>query len=388
MHRIRENKTIKRITNYYINSLYGENSKINEDKEKINFSQKKRQRENYNPPENKKNILSQKINILSKKFLTFEKFQNKIRDQLLIHKAKRNDFLSKNINFPIFSPKSSNKNIFLLENDFNTSIINNDLKKMDKIKNINNNKSKNYKNENFIYQTNKKLNIKENKNIDNYINSSKQKLLVSVYSPKNKNNENENDIFNISIKDLNNFPIYRNGKKGIKQIIISLISGIVIIGFVYFTSNDIQSSEIKNALNCFSLSSWIKICCFIVIVILIFLIYYKNKEIFTCNKIALEDFELLKKLLYDNYLGNKEEYIGLFQNQFTKDCSKSRNISESKYIKYILPIIYKNITEFNEKVYKIKHNNEIANNLIIEENDVIISGQKMKLWKYNKLSNI
>ena len=388
MNRIRENKTIKRITNYYINSLYGENSKINEDKEKINFSQKKRQRENYNPQENKKNILSQKINILSKKFLTFEKFQNKIRDQLLINKTKRNDFLSKNINSPIFSPKSSNKNIFLLENDFNTSIINNDLKKMDKIKNINNNKSKNYKNENFIYQTNKKLNIKENKNIDNYINSSKQKLLVSVYSPKNKNNENENDIFNISIKDLNNFPIYRNGKKRIKQIIISLISGIVIIGFVYFTSNDIQSSEIKNALNCFSLSSWIKICCFIVIVILIFLIYYKNKEIFTCNKIALEDFELLKKLLYDNYLGNKEEYIGLFQNQFTKDCSKSRNISESKYIKYILPIIYKNITEFNEKVYKIKHNNEIANNLIIEENDVIISGQKMKLWKYNKLSNI
>ena len=378
---------IKRLLKHFFLSLNNENSKINEDNENINFNHKKRKRELNKTQKNQNFIINSKINSFENKILSFEQFQNKIREHLRAHKIKRNDFLIKNINPPIFSPKTSNTRPLLLENNFHTpndKTINSDLKNSEEINDVINNNEKN-----FDYHTNKKINIRENNNNDNYIHSNQQKLLVSISSSKNKKNDIENGILknNIIINDTKTFPIYKNGKKIIKQISISVISGITIIGFVYFTSNENQRSEIKNALNCFSLSSWIKIFVFILIVIIIFLIYYKNKEIITYRKIALEDFEILKKLLYDNYSGNKEEYIGLFHNQFIKDCSEKKNISESKYIKFVLPLINKLIKEYNEKINNI-NNNEINNNLVIEESDIIISGQKMKLLRYKELDNI
>ena len=182
-------------------------------------------------------------------------------------------------------------------------------------------------------------------------------------------------------------PIYKNRKKQIKQICISLISGITIIGFVYFTAKEKQKNEIKNVF------SWITISCFVLIVIVIILLYYKNKELKMYNIISVEDFEMLKKLLYENYLGNKEEYIGLFQNQFIKDCSNRRNITEEKYIKFILPLINKLIKNHNEKnssnfTNNIINNNDNEYNLVIDESDIIISGQKMKLWRFINRVNI
>ena len=53
-------------------------------------------------------------------------------------------------------------------------------------------------------------------------------------------------------------------------------------------------------------------------------------------------------------------------------------------MKFIFPLINNLIVKFNEKANKnSNHNNSNReNNFIIDESDIIISGQKMKLWKY------
>ena len=117
-----------------------------------------------------------------------------------------------------------------------------------------------------------------------------------------------------------------------------------------------------------------------------------KKETFKYNEISHEDFEMLKKLLYENYFRNNDEYIGIFQNQFIKDCSNKRKMDERKYIKYIFPLITKLIEEFNNKNEENKSlyfNNDynISDfNFAIEEIDLIRDGQKMKLWKFIELS--
>ena len=103
------------------------------------------------------------------------------------------------------------------------------------------------------------------------------------------------------------------------------------------------------------------------------MLLYKN--------ISLEDFELLKKLLYENYSENKDELNkGIIKNKFISDCSSKRKLSKEKYIKHILPMLYELIDQFNYD------NNNIINdyNFIIDESDGIISGQKVKLWSFSQ----
>jgi hypothetical protein len=115
--------------------------------------------------------------------------------------------------------------------------------------------------------------------------------------------------------------------------------------------------------------------------VIIFLIYYKNNEMLFYKKISLEDFELLKKILYDNYLGRKDELNkGIIKNKFISDCSNKRKLNEEKYIKFILPMLYELIDKFN-----YDNNNKINDcKFIIDETDVIISGQKVKLWSFSQ----
>jgi mannose/fructose/N-acetylgalactosamine-specific phosphotransferase system component IID len=146
---------------------------------------------------------------------------------------------------------------------------------------------------------------------------------------------------------------------------------------VLYISKDKSYNEIKKSLNSFS----IKIICLILILVIIFLIYFKNNEMLFYKNISLEDFELLKKILFENYLGRKEELNKcIIKNKFILDCSNKRKLSEEKYIKFVLPILYKLIEKFN-----YDNRNKINDcKFIIDESDVIISGQKVKLWSFSQ----
>ena len=362
----------------------------------INFNHKKRKRD-ININTNNINTITNKT--FEDKFLSFEQFTNKIKEELKAYKEKGKQIFDKNNNYnkfniEFFNQKEHNFNnkILLMDNN-NISTNESSIRTNNNIRNININ---NYDNH---ISTQKKINNVINNSSD--INSSQKKIIINNSSPKNNTHNDDNIIINNiqsiqTIQNIQNIQIYKNKIKIIKQIGISVISGITIIGFVYIISGKNQKNEIKQILNSFSTTSLIIILCFILIVIIFVLIYYKNKnrEINIYNKISLEDFELLKKLLYENFCNNKEECIGIIQSQFIKDCSKERNISEEKYIKFILPLINKHIKEFNDKKNKNENNNFINNetnydigefNFIIDESDLEVTGQNMKLWKCVKI---
>jgi len=367
------NKEHNQLKSFILTSINSIN-KINGNKESINFKNKKRNREN------KETNYNRSVNTFENKFLSFNQFTDKIREEFRLYKSKKKDFFEYN-NIQMFTPNKSysNNNLIFGNNNNNSdnypkndiiNVINNyndyNFNNQNNNYNITNNNEKNY-----IYQTNKKLETKINNNKDVYIDTL-----------------NENILYN----EINTFPIYKKDKKIIKGIKISLISGIVIIGLVYLTSRENIKIKIKNSLSCLSNSSWLIIFCFVLVFIIVILIYHKKKETFKYNEISHEDFEMLKKLLYENYFRNNDEYIGIFQNQFIKDCSNKRKMDERKYIKYIFPLITKLIEEFNNKNEENKSlyfNNDynISDfNFAIEEIDLIRDGQKMKLWKFIELS--
>ena len=393
------NKVSKHLNSFIFSSTDSINrscqrNKLYENHKYINFNNKKRNRENETIN------FSNNLNSFENKFLSFNQFTNKIREELRAYKSKRKFIFSDN-NFQIQNLKNNNNfhsnPILLIDN-------NNDIYPKNNFINIDDNNDCKVDNKNYIinnkeninnYQTNKILNSKiPNDNKENYINTFKQNINNPTSSIGNNKFNTNNGIFN----ENKTFPIYSKREKMIKYVSISLISGMVIIGFVYFICRDNYNSGIKNVLNYFSLSSWIIIFCFILIFIVVIFVYHKNKEIYIYNKISKEDFQILKKMLYESYFKNSREYIGIFQNQFVKNCCNKRNIDEGKYIKYILPLINKLINKFNNKKKEKKiinynngnndNNNNTELNFVIDEFDIIISGQKLKLWRYNELSNV
>ena len=69
--------------------------------------------------------------------------------------------------------------------------------------------------------------------------------------------------------------------------------------------------------------------------------------------------------------GRNNDFIGIFQNQFIKETSQKRNLPESKYKKYILPILNKlikrknkiidaeiNISEQTQDIWRLKEGNK------------------------------
>jgi len=351
-------------------------SNENIDKTNINFlklSNKKRNRDIlYNENTNNKKLV-----IFESKFLPFNQFANKIKEELKNHKMGKLIFSKTTI--PEFNKNKSNT--LLIEHDLNYNEINikpkNNLtlikNKTSSLKNTNNNNNEN----NFIYQNNKKINNMQI-NIQPLSSKSEQKTIgiIDNYIPKENNGNNI-----IMVKNIETTPIYKNNKIKVKSIYIYLICGITVMMLVLYISKDKSNIEIKKFLSHISISFPFKIICLILIIMIIFLIYYKNKEMLLYKNISLEDFELLKKLLIENYFMNKDELDkGIIKSKFISDCSNKRKISEEKYIKFILPILYELIDKFNYD------NNNMINNskFIIDECDVIISGQRVKLWSFSQ----
>ena len=352
-------------------------SNENIDKPNINFlklSNKKRNRDIlYNENTNNKKLV-----IFESKFLPFNQFANKIKEELKNHKMGKLIFSKTTI--PEFSKNKSNT--LLIEHDLNyneinikpknnLTLINNNASTLKNISNNNNNEN------NFIYQNNKKINNMQI-NMQSLSSKSEQKTIGTIdnYIPKENN---DNNI--ILVKNIETTPIYKNNKIKIKSIYIYLFCGISVMMLVLYISKDKSNIEIKKFLSYISISFPFKITCLFLIIVIIFLMHYKNKEILLYKNISLEDFELLKKLLIENYFVNKDELNkGIIKNKFISDCSNKRKISEEKYIKFILPILYELIDKFNYD------NNNMINNtkFIIDEYDVIISGKRVKLWSFSQ----
>ena len=350
-----------------------QNSKTNSERQNLNvlkLSNKKRSRDILCND----NTDNKKVIVFESKFLPFNQFANKINEELKNHKKGKQIFSK--ITIPEFNKNKTNS--LLIENDLNYNEINNRPKNNLTFKNSSSSSPKhihiNNNNENNSnYQTNKKM---DNKHINIHLLSSKskQKDIGNIDNFIQKENNSNSLIF---VKNIETTPIYKNGKIRMKSIYIYLICGITIMLLVLFLSKDKSYSEIKKSLNSFS----IKIICLILIILIIFLIYYKNNEMLFYKNISLEDFELLKKILYENYLGRKEELNkGIIKNKFILDCSNKRKLSEEKYIKFVLPMLYKLIDKFN-----YDNRNKINDcKFIIDESDVIISGQKVKLWSFSQ----
>ena len=359
-------------SNESINQKY----KTNLDRQNLNLlklSNKKRSREIlYN-----ENTDNKKIVLFESKFLPFKQFENKIKEELKNHKMGKQIFSKSTI--PEFNKNKSNS--LLIEHDLNYNEINIRPKNNASI-NSNTSSPKhihinNFNENNIIYQTNEKI---DNKHINTKPLSSKsaQKAICTIdnYFPKENNNNNL-----ILVKNIETTPIIENGKIKMKSIYIYLICGITIMMLVLYISKDKSNSEIQKSLNNVYISFSIKIICLVLIIVIIFLIYYKNKKMLLYKSISLEDFELLKKLLYENYVGNKDELNkGIFKNKFISDCSNKSKLSKEKYIKYILPKLYELIDKFNYD------NNNMINDckLIIDESDLTISGQNVELWSFSQ----
>lgn len=357
-----------------MNESINQMSKTNPEKQNLNLiklSNKKRNRDIlYNEHiDNNKNVT------FESKFLPFKEFANKIKEELKNHKNGKQIFSK--ITIPEFSKNKNNS--LLLDHDLNTNEIN--IKPKNNLTLINSNTSSPKQiynnNNNFIYHTDKKIN-NNHMNMHPLSSLLQQKTIniTETYFPK-ENNDN-NLIF---VKNIKTTPIYKNNKIKMKSIYIYLICGIIVMMLVLYISKDKSNNKFKKSLNNASISFSVKIICLIVIIVIIFLIYYKNNEMILYKKISLEDFELLNKLLYENYFENKDELNKrIIKNKFISDCSNKRNISEEKYIKFILPML-------NELIDKFNYDNNNMNNdckFIIYESDVIISGQKVKLWNLSK----
>lgn len=357
------------------NESLNQKTKNNSERKNLNFiklSNKKRNRDIlYKENTDNKNLV-----LFESKFLPFKQFANKIKEELKNHKMGKQIFSKSTI--PEFN--KNNINSLLIEHDLNYNEIN--IRPRNNMTLINSNNSSpkhiNDNNEkNFIYQTNKKLKNKQI-NIHPLSSQSKQRAIGIIDNYIHKEN-NDNNL--ILVKNIETTPIYKNGKIKMKSIYIYLICGITIMMIVLYISKDKSNSEIKKSLNNVSISFSIKIIFLILVIMIILLIYYKNKKMLLYKNISLEDFELLKKLLYENYSENKVELNkGIIKNIFISDCSSKRKLSEEKYIKHILPMLYELIDQFNYD------NNNIINDckFIIDESDVIISGQKVKLWSFSQ----
>ena len=277
-------------------------------------------------------------------------------DELNLDKIRDIDLFS-NKNIPINIQFNKNGKSFLLSDNSINESSNEQINDND-IFSINNNKYLIDRNNNINNNSNIKL-YKNEVNDNNHLNSSQQNLNSSICS-KNHININ-NNLENKKFENIKDTPHYKNRKKVVKQITVSLLCCIIIIGFVFFISNESQRNKIKNFFN-FSFYFWLLISCFILLIIIIILKFCKNKRKALYNKIALEDFEILKKNLYENNYGNKGEYNSIFENEFIKNRSVKRNIEKEKYIKYIFPIINELIKNFNER--KFNNTNDEGNFII------------------------
>ena len=205
-----------------------------------------------------------------------------------------------------------------------------------------------------LLKGNNNLSNNQINNSSNLISHSKQ-IIVEIIEP---------GVSHFNMPEIENmkFITYNHKyKKIIKKFgFIVILSGIIMI-FVYNLSKKEQKEEILNALRLISPNMILSlvVTVFIIFIILYFIMKKNDNDYY--NDIAERDYKILEEMIKKR----DNNFIGIFQNQFIKEYSEKRNIPESKYKKYILPIL-KKLIELNNKIIDAQVN---------------ISNQIQDIWK-------
>ena len=376
--------TKKRNRNDFINDEVGKNEfDYNNNKNNPNFNLKK-----FRKIPKKNEMIEPKLNDNENEFqrrnLDINQFNQKIEENLNYYKEKSKELFNTNNKEENFFNKGGNNYNFSpnYQQSINNEKVNNNLNydqintnKFPKFQNSQNNSSNSKTNisinktkpnlinpfsnqvENYSNQLRQNISSQSNKNLsqNQHISSQSKQIIVEIKEPVVSD-------FNIPEIKRNEFiPFNKQYKKIIKNFgFIIIISGIIVY-IVYILSNNKQKEEILNALKLISpnivLSLFITI---FVVFVIIYFIMKKNEEDFY-NEIADNDYILLEEMLK----GRNSDFIGIFQNQFIKEASQRRNLPESKYKKYVLPILKKLIKRKNK----------------INEAEVNISEQTQDIWR-------
>ncbi len=107
------------------------------------------------------------------------------------------------------------------------------------------------------------------------------------------------------------------------------------------------------------------LCILITVLIGIVFLFLKYYELTKYNKIAIEDYNLIRGILKTMRITDKNsDLIGLFEHIFVKENSFKNKIDEESYRKFILPIMDQ---------MRIREN-------LIEEAEICIQNQAQKVW--------
>ena len=111
------------------------------------------------------------------------------------------------------------------------------------------------------------------------------------------------------------------------------------------------------------------VCILTALLIALVFIVLKYREHVRFNKIAEQDYSLIKQILEaSRHKENNCDLIGLFENNFVKDNSERHKINEETYRRRILPVL---------------HEARLKDDLI-EEGEILIQDQAQKVWRLMK----
>ena len=313
-------------------------------------------------PRETRNVNNTNQNEFQKRNLDINEFNRKIEKNLDYYKQKSKEIFSTNKKDEHLYNKGGNynNNNFNLNNNNNTFINYNEINtsKFPFPKDNYNNKKINLMNsfneQSSLLKGNNNLSNNQINNSSNLISHSKQ-IIVEIIEP---------GVSHFNMPEIENmkFITYNHKyKKIIKKFgFIVILSGIIMI-FVYNLSKKEQKEEILNALRLISPNMILSlvVTVFIIFIILYFIMKKNDNDYY--NDIAERDYKILEEMIKKR----DNNFIGIFQNQFIKEYSEKRNIPESKYKKYILPIL-KKLIELNNKIIDAQVN---------------ISNQIQDIWK-------
>ena len=374
----------KRNRNDFLNDVEGQNEIDNiNNKNNPNFNLKK-----FRKIPKKNEMIEPKLNDNQNEFqkrnLDINQFNQKIEENLNYYKQKSKQIFNKNQKDNNFFNNGGNNNNFSpnytqsinnekSSNNLNYNEINTN--KFPKLQNSQNNSSNNKNNQSINKPKSNLINPISNQ-IENNLNHMNQNISsrsnLSLSQNQHMSSHSKQIIVEIKEPVVSDFNIQEIKKidfisfnKGFKKItknfgFIIIISGIIVY-IVYILSNKKQKEEILQALKLISPNIILSLSITIfVIFVIIYFIMKKNEEDFY-NDIAENDYTLLEELLK----GRNDDFIGIFQNQFISEQCQRRNLPESKYKKYVLPIL-KNL---------IKRKNKII------DAQIIISEQTQDIWR-------
>jgi hypothetical protein len=204
--------------------------------------------------------------------------------------------------------------------------------------------------------------------------SSNKAVLVILKQPNVSDFvELEPSVNNSFVKNFKNMPVVNSLLKAYtyRDYAVIALYFIIGIGLILVTYSLYQNGQIeniwKNLLDFYN-SLDIKVQYFVLGLIFSFLsllVYKKFSDKSYFKRIAQEDYMKLDSLISDNH-SYEPEPIGILENKFVSDLSKSHNMTEGKYRKNVLPLIESIIKEEKK----------------IESKEILIQEQGVKVWDY------